>query len=71
MDVRQKQLLFKTCFFSLTLRVAGFASRHLNRSVLCGLIRSDVKFRQNFLLLAFGLVVADNFNYELSRLHHD
>lgn len=30
-----------------------------------------VKFLQKSLLLAFKLLVADNFNYELSKLHHD
>ena len=34
MDVRAKQRLsFNVALFSLTLRVAGFAPRHLNRSM--------------------------------------
>ncbi len=56
---------------SLSLCGGGFAPRHLSRSVLYGFIQSDVKFQQKSLLLAFRLVVADNFNYELSRLYYD
>jgi len=37
MDVRAKQLLFKTCVVTFTLRVFGFAPRHLNRSAILGL----------------------------------
>ena len=36
-----------------------------------GLIRKDSKCATKSLLLAFEFVVADNFNYELSRLYYD
>jgi len=35
LDVRQKQLLFKTCLFNPELRVFGFCPRQLGRSAAC------------------------------------
>ena len=60
MDVRAKQRLrYQTCPLNFSLRVAGFAPRHLNRSML--FLDSKIRVKRMTFQLFWSLVIVINF----------